>query len=478
MNKADFFNNIKTYLIIAGFCFTFHSILAQSSNTEYFMSSSFSKPEINPAKRPEKGYIGIPGLTNFVIDYKTNTFNLDHFIFPGVGENGKSGLFLHENVSHDDFMKNISPANYLGANIDWTLIGFGFYVKDFFLSFDITERVSTTLNVPGDLFDFAKKGVATDADGTEYNISNLRVNAQAFTQVGLGASYPLLNKSLVLGAKFKILLGNAYADLKLDDMHININNDSWRASTQASGNMLIPTVQPVPVDNKLDHFDTDGSFSPINGSGFGFDLGATFKPGKLFDFDGSLEWLNPFTVSAAITDVGFISWNKNKMSSYYTDPAEIDITGNRTIHVDGSDEEIFKDLGDKLNDAVAFHPASPANISSGLGAKFNWGIEYALMHDKMNVGLLNTVHFNPVKTISEFTVAGAYRPMGGIELGLSYSFIHSSFQTFGFALHLGPGFYIASDYVIPHVNSSFIPTTSKALNVQFGAVVPIGKKHK
>jgi len=482
MNNTFFFSNIKAFLIIIGFCFIFYSMQAQSSNTEYFMSSSFSNTTTNPAKRPEKGYVGIPALTNYDVDFKTNTLNLDHLIFPGVGENGKSALFLHENVSYDDFMKNISTKNYLGANVDWTLLGFGLYVKDLFLSFDISERSNVTLNIPKDLFDFTKRGFAMGEDGTTYNMSNLKATTKAFTQIGFGGSYPLLNQSLVVGAKVKILLGNAYANFQLDNMRIDINNDLWKVSTQASGNMLIPTVQPRYDDTgKLSELNTDGSFSPFNGWGLGLDLGATFKPDNLPT--GTLDWLKPdwlkpVTFSVALTDIGFISWNKSKMTSLATNPSEIIVTGNRTIHVDGSNEDLYKDLQDALNDAIALYPSDNGSISSGLGAKLNWGVEYALMDNRMNLGFLNTNYFNPVKTISELTLGGSYRLTGAVEVGLSYSFVHSKFQTFGFALHLGPGFYIASDYAIPHVNSSFIPTSTKALNFQFGCVIPIGKKPK
>ncbi|MCL1938591.1 MAG: DUF5723 family protein [Candidatus Azobacteroides sp.] len=480
MNDVNFFTqNIKTFLFIAGLCFTFHSTFAQSSNTEYFMSSSFTKTFTNPAKRPEKGYVGIPALTNVAVDLKTNTLNLDNFLFPGVGENGKTGWFLNENVSYDDFMENISSKNYLGVNVDYTILGAGFYVKDLFLSFDISARANAGINLPKDLFDFAKTGFATGEEAEKvYNLSNLRANANAFTQIGFGGSYPFLDSSLTLGAKIKVLLGVAHADFNLDEMRIQINDNVWKASTQASGVMIIPTVQ-VEYDKKgkVRRFNTDGSFSFVNGWGLGLDLGATFKPSRIFNFTGDFAWLDKLTISAALTDIGFISWNKNKMISLTTNPQELIVTGNHTIDINESDN-LFKDIRDNLEDAVAFYPSTSSKTTSGLGAKLNWGMEFALMKDQLNIGFLNTAYFNPVKTISEFTIAGAYRPLSGVEVGLSYSFVHSSFQTIGFALHLGPCFYISSDYAIPHVNSQFIPTSSQAFNVQFGFAIPIGKKHQ
>jgi len=469
MNIPNYINNIKTILIITGLCFIVNSVLAQSSNTEYFMSTSFSKTSLNPAKRPEKGYIGIPGFTNINLDYKTNTFNLDHFLFPGVGEGGKTGWFLNENVSYDDFMKNIASQNYLGANIDYTVLGVGFYVKDLFLSLDLSARINGSVNMPKDFFDFVKTGFATGDSGEKnYNLSNISANANAFAQLGIGASYPFLDHSLVLGAKVKVLFGIAHADFNLDNMRIQINDNLWQASTQASGNILIPNIHVgCDENNKVNSFDSEGSFSPtINGTGLGLDLGATYTP------EGT-----KLTISAAVTDIGFISWDKNKMTYMATNPHEVIVTGNHIISIDES-YDLYKDLGDAFNDAVAFYPSAASKTTTGLGAKLNWGVEYLLAKDKLNIGFLNNIYYNPVKTISEFTVAGAYRLFGGVEAGLSYSFVHSNFQTVGFALNLGSCFYIASDYVFPHVNSWFIPTTSQGLNVQLGLAVPIGKKHK
>jgi hypothetical protein len=59
-------------------------------------------------------------------------------------------------------------------------------------------------------------------------------------------------------------------------------------------------------------------------------------------------------------------------------------------------------------------------------------------------------------------------------------FVHSHFNTFGFALHIAPpvgvNFFVASDYIIPHINSNFFPTTSRGLNFQTGISIPLGSR--
>lgn len=50
---------------------------------------------------------------------------LDHFLFKGVGENGKTGAFLHSNVSYDKFMEGISKNNYFNADVNVTVLDLG-----------------------------------------------------------------------------------------------------------------------------------------------------------------------------------------------------------------------------------------------------------------------------------------------------------------------------------------------------------------
>ena len=469
------YNRTKITIALFGISFFVNSAFGQSAHTEYFLSSSYFKTSLNPALRPARGYIGIPGLTNFSIGYETNTFALENFLFPGAGEGGKTGLFLNEKVTYDQFMKGISGQNYLNLDINETLLGFGFYAGDAFLTFDASIRVDAEVNVPENVFDFVK-GVALDGNKT-YDLGGISADAFAYGQIGLGGSYPLLDNSLVLGAKVKVLLGLANGRAYLDGMKLNIGEDTWSVSgTQASIELAMKGIKPqYNEDGKFNGFDSDDLAIGVNGFGLGFDLGATFKPGYFLDDKSS--FLNNFTVSAAVTDLGFINWNKSNSLYLATNPAdEIIISGDKTIDFEASDD-IFADLEGSFKDAYNFKENSEKiNGKTNLHAKLNWGVEYAFTEENINVGLLSTTWFNSIKTVSEYTVGGAIKPLNWLEAGLSYSFIYGGFQTVGLSLHLGSIFYIASDYVLPETNSTFIPVSAKALNFQIGVAIPIGEK--
>lgn len=472
------YNHTKIIFALLSVFFFTGFTFGQSVHTEYFLSTSYFKNSLNPAFRPAKGYIGIPGLTNLSAGYNTNTFVLENFLFAGKGKDGKTGLFLNDNVPYEQFMKGISDENYLNLDFNETALGFGFYAGDAFLTFDASLKVNAEMNVPKDVFDNLKS-ISLDGSGKEdYDFSGISTDATAYGQIGLGGSYPLLDNSLLVGAKVKILFGLTNIQANLNKMKLHIGSDKWSVvETQASIQLAMKGLKPkYNEEDRFDGFDSDNIAMDMNGFGLGFDLGAAFKPG--YFIEDKTSFLHNFTVSAAVTDLGFINWNKSNSLHLATNPTEeITILGGKKIDFEES-EDIFADLEDAFKDIYDFED-KPDMVKerTRLKAKLNWGIEYAFPKEKINVGFLSTTHFNSVKVVSEYTIGGAIKPVNGLEAGLSYSFVYGGFQTVGVSLHLGSVFYIASDYVFPKTNSSFIPVSAKALNWQMGFVIPIGKEH-
>ena len=58
------------------------SVSAQQIRTSYFMQSSTARTTMNPAYRPERGYVSIPVLGAVGASYGTNGIAVDNFIYP------------------------------------------------------------------------------------------------------------------------------------------------------------------------------------------------------------------------------------------------------------------------------------------------------------------------------------------------------------------------------------------------------------
>jgi hypothetical protein len=456
-------------LLFLGLLFAGQPLFAQTTNTEFFMTSSVSKLLLNPAKRPENGYIGVPGITNAKLDFNTKTLTLDRFIFPGMGENGKAAFFMNEAIDYNRFMNGISANNFLHADADWTPIGAGFYLNKLFLSMDLSVRAKAKVNLPGSIFSFLKEGLNAAGDEFSYNFKDASANAFAFAQAGVGVSYPL-HPSFVVGAKVKFLLGIANAQVEIEDMNLNFAHDRWSVQSQASMLLSYPGQRiKYDSDGVFSGIQTDGPRSYVNGSGVGLDLGLTFAP----------DFLNKFTFSAALVDLGSIRWNKNIRLA--TNPSDVLITDDSRSSSLDNFGDVFDELSDSMEDFMAFREQGDnQTATTRLGSRFNLGVEYAAS-SKLNLGFLATTRYDPVETVSEYTLGAAWYPAAGFEAGLSYSFVYSRFQTFGLAIHIGSGFFVSADYFLPTFTSSDfttlpIPVSMQAFNLQIGCVVPLKKK--
>jgi len=481
--------NIHFIFLLIGTLLFLLPAVAQTSNTGYFMTSHHNRTSLNPALRPENGYIGVPGLSNICVDYKTNSLNLETFMFPGgpAGSLKNSVTFLHEGITTEQFMSNIFNNNYANFDVDWTFAGAGFYKDDGFWFVDLGIRAYANFNAPYDLFNFAKQGL-TDSNGElveGYDMKNIRGTATCYFELGVGHSRSFLDDKLVVGLKAKALFGLANGNLRVNKLDLNTGIDKWTVDANAAFEGTLPGFVPdYDEDGLFNGFKKEGH-SGISGFGLGFDLGATYKLSCLADALNN-EIFNRFTFSAAFTDIGFIGWSSKRTMYLATKKQEkpVTIAGDFIISTNGEGESLgdqIEVIFDKLKDAVNLEETGKnSGRTTGLRTKMNWGLEYEIIENQLSAGILSTTYFTPVSNVTEFTLAGAYKPVNWFEAGLSYSFVYGNFKTFGLALNFVPSkgvnVFLASDYLIPRWNSDFIPTTSKAVNFQVGLTIPLESK--
>ncbi len=468
-------NTQKTkYLFLLAALFLSISLNAQkTSRTGYFMKT-LDRSSLNPALRPEHGYVGFPFLGNIYVSGMTNTLNLDHFIF---SRDGGNVTFLHRDVSINDFINGMKDNNYLSGDSYASILSAGWYRGDGFWTVDFGVKAHVDGNLPKSLFEFAKTGYRTDP----YYMKDARVIGNGYGELAVGYSRPFLDNTLLVGAKAKVLIGLADFDAQVDELTLRMSPDQWVATSHATIKGAVPGLSPkYNDDGEFDGFDYDSEFK-LSGYGFGVDLGAEYS---LSAFSDVLPILDKFKVSAAFNDIGFISWSKSNALRMSTDSSEpIYIAGENAYNPDPDDPSLqnqWDNVLDNLENAINFQEDAPKSYTTSLRMNMNWAVEYEILKDKLSAGLLSSTYFNHSHTQSELTVSGNYMPLKWLATSLSYSFMYSNFQTFGFAFHLAPSkglnFFFASDYIIPHVNSDWIPTTSKGVNVQFGLSFPLGGK--
>lgn len=468
--------SINKYVIIAGAaCIMFAQAgFCQTTKSDYFMETSYLRSSLNPALRPDQGYLVVPILPNIGANLQTNKFNLDNLTFKGP--EGKRVTFMHQSVDVNDFLSNLSNDNYINMDMNIKLLGLGFYSGNKFWSVDLGVRTHADVNVPKSFFALLKKGFEQDRQ-ISHDLSDLSATGQSFIELGVGHSRSFLKNHLTVGARVKLLGGLADFDLDAKSLKIEAGPDSWKAKSQVTLRGSAPGLEATYDDeDKFDGVDIDGF--TISGYGVGFDVGA------VYDLNHILPSLNGLKVSFALNDIGFINWSKNNTIHLRSPETEVEITPtDYTYSKDNGSSltDVLDDAFDDIKEAVNLkEEGERRGRTSMLRMNMNMGVEYEIFKHRLSAGALYSARFGNYFTSSEFTLSVNGRLNSWVSTSVSYGFIHSKFDTFGFALHLAPSsgvnLFLASDYSIPHVSSDFVPTTSKALNFQIGISMPLGKK--
>ncbi len=454
--------NIKNILLFVLTILSCNVVFAQSFKTSYFMDKSPLNISMNPALRPQYGYINVPGIGGLGLTYFSNSLSADKLFF-----NTDKGLvtFLDSSVDADKFLSGLAENNTINLDANVSILGAGFYAGKNFWRINIGANVNANSNIPKSLFEFVKVG--NGLEGKSFKIDNLNLYSTAYVDVALGYSREI-NKKWTVGGAVKFLIGAANAESYFDYMNIDAFDDKWKISSSGVMNVnmqgMTPKLKNANGKDYISGFDF-GGFG-IAGYGVAFDMGFTYRP------------IPDLVVSASLTDLGFISWSKNS-NTYALAKGEFVFDGFDIPITDGDNpiEDQTTSLKDDLLNIFHFEPTAPKSNLKMVTATYSVAAEYSVLNNKIGFGALYTGRFAPTKYENELTIMTTFRPKHWFSASLSYSFLHSYFKTFGFALNFSPSwinFYVGTDYMFTHVSPQFIPIKQRAVNVHFGMSVPIG----
>lgn len=445
---------------------------AQDLRTGYFLQSSTFRHQINPALLDQAyvtaflgqinvGTTGNVGLKDFV--FKTNgnsPYNLTTFMSPTVG------------VSQ--FLDGINKNNRINVSLNYNLASVAFRSFGGINLVEMNVRSYSSVRLPYDLFDFMKEAGAKE----HYNIKDMGARTKSYIELAFGHSRKI-DDNWTIGAKVKLLFGLAYADLDVNNMDITMNGDNWIINTDAKIDAAILDSK-FKYSNSQDAKNTkdgmkkvkgldDVSFS-LPGFGLGMDLGATYKM-------PSVEGL---TLSASLTDLGFITWSKTNVGvsqgSYtfdgFNNPIYVNGTNNGTNKLkDQSDA-----LGDDLEKMFSVYDQGRKSKTTALAATFNLGAEYVMpFYDKLSAGFLWTDRFDGLYSWHQGMLSANVRPLKWFDCALNTA-VSTTGWTCGGMLSLHAkhfNFYIGADQFIGKVGKQFIPLNSMNSNFCMGMTIPL-----
>lgn len=428
------------------------ALRAQDLSSGYFVEDYTYRYQMNPAFGNSQNFISMPALGNLNVGLHGNLgisdvlYNVD----------GKTTTFMNPKLSSDEVLKNINDVNRIGTLDKICILSAGFKAFGGYNTVSINAVADVSVKVPGEMFNLLKNGVANKT----YDLGDLRASGVAYGEIAFGHSRQVM-KGLRVGATLKFMLGGGYMDAHMRNANLVLGENEWTVTTDADLRSSVKGLTyKTKVNDRTGHryvngIDVDGT--GLNGFGMALDLGAVYETP-----------VKGLTVSLALLDLGFISWNNDMLAT--TNGEKTFTTDKYTFNADDDAPNSFSKEWDRLRDDFsAIYELDDMGDQGGRTsmphATLNIGVQYALpMYNKLTFGLLNTTRLAGDFTTTDFRLSANIAPCrifsGGVNLGVG-----TFGASFGWVanLHLtGFNFFLGMDRVPGKLCKQGVPLSSNA----------------
>ena len=284
-----------------------------------------------------------------------------------------------------------------------------------------------------------------------------------------------IGENISVGARVKMLMGLARADVAMDNLDLKLAGDEWAVNAKGTASVSAPvriaTDASGQIDlNGLDVYSGSELFSYLKkpSMGVAVDLGVS---ADIFEY---------LTVSASILDLGVISWKDVLKAS--TPQTSWSFNGFEDLDLSGSDlDEEFGSIKDEFKDLVNFKKDGQlSKASSPVSATAHLGIEGRMpFYERLSVGLLGTHRFAGAYSWTEGRLSVNWSPLRFFALSGSYA-ISNFGGSLGAAMNIhlpGLTLFAGVDSFKPllNVTPQFIPIDQLNTNVTLGLNIAFGK---
>lgn len=431
----------------------------------YFIEGYTMAHEMNPAIQPDYSYITVPVLGGTQVGV-SSTIGMGDILFEKNG--GKLTTFMSKGtIDKNTLLDKVGNGVNISTNARINLFGIGLRVTDNeYRTLAISLRTEGAGFLSKDLFDCLK-----DIENKNYQIENTGIKASTYLEIAAGQSQKV-NEIFSMGAKAKLLVGLMNANIQIDNIELNTNSETtWTANGHATMDVsgLKYKTEIKDYDNKQGRYEQIkdvrlGKFG-IHGIGLAIDAGVDLTPNDHWKF------------SAAIIDLGFVTWIKSRKAENAGKP--FSFNGFQDIAVEKSDDNSLKnqwnDLHDDLMDLIHLEDKGNHIFTKMLGATINVGALYHI--DKYRIGMLFNSRIDDKYSWWETRINAMAKPFAKTNLEFCIS---PNYSTFGLGVggminyvsNSGFNIYLASDRLFTTVNPQMIPTSLNGA-VQIGAAIRI-----
>ncbi len=414
-------------------------VKAQTSHVLYYMNLP-QRTTLNPALQPSgRVYVGLPGISDISVRIDNNFLSFSDMFNSGVLSDSTFTI-LNPGEDLDRFIAGLGNNNSIEPQAGVQLFGLAFTVgDDLRISFDITERADANIVFPGDLIRLGIEGNES-FPGQNIDLSSMRADVQYYHEIGLGASKNITEK-LRIGARMMLLSGVVSGHLTNNGMTLTVNDDYTHTfDADVSLNVSAPvTFTRDAADGEIDNIRFEEErFEERNdyisyalgfaNPGFGIEVGAEYRINDMF------------TVSAALTDIGFIKWKRDRSEVYLTESIQFSGLTLQDVY----DENLsFGDLmnwaADSLQTAIDLNE-SPGSYTTYLPLSVTAGFSFTPVKF-FTAGLLSQTRFKGKQVHEALTLSGNLNLGNTFSTTLAYTIANRRFDNLGFGLAVRGGFF-------------------------------------
>ncbi len=426
-------------LIILLLAVTVYEVGAQSNQTLYFMNLP-QRTTLNPVLRPtNKVFVGLPVVSDISVNLDNNFLGFSDLFLNGVISDSTIA-FQEEGEPLDNFLDKLNKANSIEPQVSVQLFGLGFTVlNDLYITLDLTERIECNIVFPGDMLKLGIQGSA-GFNGHRVDLSALRTDAKYFHEIGLGASKDITEK-LRIGVRGKILFGVATGSLDNNGLGLKVNDDnSYTLDADMALNICGPVIAYAGNDGSLDSMKIDRE--QLNSAkGVVSYLTRMGNPGLGIDVGAEYRFTDRLSVSAALTDLGFIRWKTDERVKLITD-SKIELSGNSMQDV--YDETLtFEDMIQQFTDTLLSTVSvvdDPEPFTTFLPMGLTFAGSYNLT-DFLSFGLLSQTKFIGKQAHESVTLSTNLNFGNVFSTTLAYTAANQRFDNVGLGLAFRGGYF-------------------------------------
>lgn len=445
---------LYTFLIVLGVGFT------AKAQFNLGMHQFIGVPQsnyTNPALLPQaRFFIALPSI---YVNYYNPTFVADDII-KTVGDS-----------SMLDFSKlyNERAGGTFGFNIEQQaeLFHLGFRIKKKnFISLGVYSSLQTSMRLPVDLLRLVQEGTTSPYfQSNPIELSGLDFGVQAYVAYHIGFARQF-NEKFSLGVRFKYINGLLGGGMDYSNGQLVWNIDSIRLN----GGFRYNAAGLGKLDEAFGFLGGEGSgagtfnvseWVPTTGNfGYGFDIGATYKPFKRL------------LISASATDLGSINWTQN-VTSWESNSFDYNYKGGQIGGNEGGAGP-FEGIQDSLLAAFNVQRTAGTAFSTPLNTRYILSASLELLPN-MFVGGMYSQNMYSGTNYPAITGFAQFKIWNLLFLRGNYTIAQGTFDNLGGALavKVGPAqIYTVADNLMALSNQGNV----SSFNFRIGANILLGMR--